>query len=164
MALVPERWRFNFNNEQVSLRGLSWEQAVGVFRDADAGDLSGQADGECVSLEFNTSHAAVLYMRRDRVILRPYLLHRPAAAQDLGPFVCGECGIELGDKNEYLARFVSREDGLRLFTAVLASPLLPSELPDPNAGQPVLPGFEEVVEELAARRSLEWRPVRSEMK
>jgi hypothetical protein len=157
---VPERWRFRFDDEDVSLDALSWPQAVRVFHDAAVGELSGQADDECVSLEFDATHAAVLYMGRGGVILRPYFPNRPAATQDLGPFFCGACGIRLGPKNEYLARFVGREDGFRLFRAVLIGPCLPSQLPDPHPGQPFLPGFEAAAE-LAAERVLEWRPLPS---
>jgi hypothetical protein len=163
---VPERWRFSFNDDEVSLRDLTWSQAVHLFREAGAGDLNGQSEGECVSLEFNATHAAVLYMGRDGVILRPYFPRRPAAAQDLGPFFCGffcgSCGIRLGDQDEFLARFLlSRAEGFRLFAAVLGGTSLPSALPDPHPGQPVLPGLEEAVAELAAGRVLEWRPLPS---
>jgi len=159
---VPERWRFSFDDEEVSLRDLTWRQAVQVFRDAESGDLAGQSDGECLSVEFNETHSAVLYMGRDGMILRPYFPRCPASAQDLGPFFCGCCGIRLGDQEEYLARFLlSRDDGLRLFAAVLAGSALPAELPDPQPGQPVLPGFEEAAAELAAGRALEWRPLPS---
>ena len=162
MQAVPERWRFSFDDKMVSLRELSWPQAVQVFRDTLAGDLAGQSNGECVSLEFNARHAAVLYMGRDGVILRPYFPQRPSASQDLGPFFCRCCGIQLGNKEEYLARFLlSRADGFRLFEAVLAGSSLPSELPDPHPHQPVLPGFEEVAAELAIGRTLEWRPIPS---
>jgi hypothetical protein len=157
---VPERWRFSFDDEEVSLRNLSWSEAVRVFRDTEAGNLTGQADGECISLEFNATHAAVLYMGRDGVILRPYFPHRPPAAQDLGPFFCGGCGIRVGDQADYLARFlVSRGDGLRLFTAALVGPTLPLEIPNPDQGQPALPGFEEMAAGLAAGRGLEWQPL-----
>jgi hypothetical protein len=155
---VPERWRFSFDDDEVSLRDLTWPQAVQLFRDSEAGDLSGRSDGECVSLEFNPTHAAVLCMGREGAILRPYFPRRPASAQDLGPFFCGSCGIRLGDQEEYLARFLlSRADGFRLFAAVLVGLTLPGELPDPHPGQPVLPGFEEAAAELAAGRALEWR-------
>jgi hypothetical protein len=157
---IPERWRFNFDDDEVSLRDLSWPQAVEVFRDAEAGELVGQSDGECVTLEFNAVHAAVLCMGRDRVILRPYFPRRPADIQDLEPFVCSCCGIRLGDQDEYLARFLlSRADGFRLFAEVLASSSLPSELSDPHPGQPVLPGFEEAVAEMVAGRALQWCPL-----
>jgi hypothetical protein len=159
---VPARWRFRFDDEEVSLRDLSWEQAVRVFRDAEAGDLAAEADGECASLEFDAAHAAVLYMGRDGGILRPYFPHRPAPAQELGPLFCSGCGIRVGPQEEYLARFLlSREDGLRLFAAVLGGPPLPAGLPDPHPGQPVLPGLEEAAAELIAGRVLEWRPLPS---
>ena len=160
MQEVPERWRFSFDDEAVSLRDLSWPHAVRVFHDAKAGYLAGQSDGECVDLEFNAAHAAVLYLGRDRVILRPFFSRRPAAAQDLGPFFCRGCGVRVGSQGEYLARFLlSRADGFRLFAAVLAGRPLPAELPDPHPGQPLLPGFEEVAAELASGRALEWRPL-----
>jgi hypothetical protein len=160
MQSVPERWQFRFDDDEVSLRDLSWPQAERVFFGATSGDLAGEADGECVSLEFNAIHAAVLYMGRDWVTLRPYFPHRPSAAQDLGPFFC-EVGLRRGPQDEYLRCFVGREDGFRLFKAVLIGPSLPSELPDPYPGQPFFPGFEEVAAELACGRRLEWRPLGS---
>jgi hypothetical protein len=157
---VPERWRFSFDDDEVSRRDLTWPQAAQVFHDSESGALAGQSDGECVSLEFNATHAAVLYVGRDRVILRPYFPRSPAGAQDLGPFFCRSCGLRLGDQDEYLARFLlGRADGFRLFAAALAGPPLPVELPDPHPGQQVLPGFEEVAAELAAGRALEWWPL-----
>jgi hypothetical protein len=162
MQAVPERWRFSFDNDAVSLYGLSWREAVQVFRDTEAGDLAAQSNGECISLEFNAAHAAVLYMGQDRIILRPYFVNEPAAAQDLGPFFCRCCGIQLGHGDEYLARFLlSRTEGMRLFAAVLAGPSLPAELPQPQPSGPWLPGFEEAFAVRAVGRALEWRPLPS---
>jgi hypothetical protein len=160
MQDVTGRWRYCFHDDFVSLRDLSRPEAVEVFRDAEDGELAADVDGEGATLEFNAAHAAVIYMGRDRLLLRPYFPLRPAAAQDLGPFFCRSCGIRQGDRDEYLSRFLlTRTDGLRLFAAVLAGPPLPSELPDPHPGQRVLPGFEEAAAEMAARRALEWRPL-----
>jgi hypothetical protein len=159
MQTIPYQWRFRYEDEEISLRDLSWSDVARVLQDAEAGNVSGQADGVCVSLEFDRDHAAVLYMGRDGVILRPYFPHLPPAVQDLGPFFCDGCGVRLGAHGEYLARFMSRADGFRLFAAVLAGPSLPSRLPDPHAGQPALPGLEGVIETLAAGRVLEWRPL-----
>jgi hypothetical protein len=159
---VPKRWRFSFDDDEVSLRDLSWPQAVHVVRVAEAGDLAGQSDDVCVSLEFNTASAAVTYMGRDGVILRPYFPRRPAIAQDLRPFFCGSCGVRLGNHEEYLMRFLlNRDDGLRLFVALLVGPSLPAALPEPYPSQPMLPGFEQVAAQLAAERILEWRPIPS---
>ena len=159
MQEVPERWRFSFDDDAVSLHNLSWPQAARVFRDAPAGELAGQSDGECVALEFDPARAAVLFMGPDRVVLRPYFPRRPAAAQDLRPCFCG-CGIRLGNHAEYLSRFLlSRADGFRLFAAVLAGPALPPELPEALPGQPMLPGFEAVAVERAAAPAIEWRPL-----
>ena len=91
---------------------------------------------------------------RDEVILRPYLPDRPAAAQDLTPFFCGGCGIQLGPKDEYLACFFDRETGFRLFEAVLCGPSLPVTLPESLDDQPMVPGFEPV-----APSSIVWRPL-----
>ena len=132
MPTIPDRWRFRFDSEAASLRDLPWAEAMRVFGGSASGDFTAETEGECVSLEFNDVYAAVLYMGRDGVVLRPYFLHRPAADQDLQPFFCGGCGIRVGDRDEYLARFVSREDGFRLFVAVLANAALPTELPDPH--------------------------------
>jgi hypothetical protein len=150
---VPERWRFNFDNEDVSLRDLTYPDAVKVFRGAEAGELSGQAAGECVSLEFNRDHAAVLVIDQDGVISRPYFPSRSAEAQDLRPFFCGGCDIRVGDRAEYLSRFLSREDGFRLFVAVLSGLGLPSELPDTQTGQKAFPSFDFPVS------AVEWRPL-----
>ncbi|HEY7312102.1 MAG TPA: hypothetical protein VH643_22245 [Gemmataceae bacterium] len=151
---VPERWRFSLDNEEISLRKVSWADAVKAARETEQGDLAAQSDGECVQCEFNATHAAVLYMGRDGVILRPYLPDRPPAAQDLTPFFCGGCGIQLGPQEEYLARFFDRETGFRLFEAVLCGPPLPDSMPESQPDQPLLPGFEP-----PPQRPLEWRPL-----
>ena len=139
---VPERWRFSLDNEKVSLQDMSWRDALEAARTTEAGNLAAQADGECVQCEFNPTHAAVLYMGRDERILRPYLPDKPAAAQDLTPFFCGGCGIRVGPKDQYLARFFDRETGFQLFNAVLCGPPLPGLLPEAQPDQTVLPGFE----------------------
>jgi hypothetical protein len=158
MSPVPERWRFCFSDDEVSLPHLSWHQAVRLFRDAESGELTGQSDGECVSLEFDATHAAVLYMGQDAVILRPYFPRESVVAQDVGQFFCGSCGIRKGHQDEYLMRFLlNRVEGFALFRAVLAGSPLPTQLPDPEPSQPALPGFEE----LLADRVFEWRPLRS---
>ncbi len=132
-----------------------------MFRASERGELAAQSEGEEVSFEFNSTHAAIFYVGRDNITLRPYFLSRPAESQDLGPFSCGECGVQLGDQDEYLSRFVSRENGFRLFEAVLAGRGLPDELPDSRDGQPMLPGFGEAMAERSIERSLEWRPLTS---
>ena len=161
MPTIPDRWRFRFDSEAASLRDLPWAEAMRVFSDSASGDLTAETEGECVSLEFNDAHAAVLYMGRDGVVLRPYFLDRPAANQALEPFFCGGCGIRVGDRDEYLARFVSREDGFRLFVAVLADTALPTELPVPSPGHPMLPSFEPPATKPRVGRSLEWQPLPS---
>lgn len=65
-------------------------------------------------------------MGTDGRILRPYLPGRSAEAQDLTPFFCGECGIQLGPKDEYLTRFFDRATGFRLFEGALQGPPLPA--------------------------------------
>src|SRR5260370_41861525 len=97
---VHERWRFSLDNEEMSLRELSWADALEAAHETRQGDLAAQSDGECVQCEFNATHAAVLYMGRDGVILRPYLPGRPEAAQDLSPFFCGGRGIPAGPPQE----------------------------------------------------------------
>jgi len=150
---IPDRWRFSLDNDEISRREMSWADALRIARQVDYGELAAQSDGECVQCEFNATHAAVLYMGRDEVILRPYLPERPAAAQDLTPFFCGGCGIQLGPKDEYLACFFDRETGFRLFEAVLRGTSLPAALPDLQVDQPMLLGFE------PAPRFIEWRPL-----
>jgi hypothetical protein len=153
---ILNRWRFGLDTEEVSLHDLSWQEAVDLARATSAGDLTAQSDGEFAKLEFNATHAAVLYMGRDGVILRPYFPNRSAADQNLSRFFCGGCGIRVGSQDEYLARFFDREHGFRLFAAVVGSPSLPTEMPDISLGQLVLPGFADVV---AAASVLEWRPL-----
>jgi hypothetical protein len=151
---VPERWRFSLDNREISLRLLTWAEAIQTAREVEQGDLAAQADGECVQCEFNATHAAVLYAGRDGVILRPYLPDRTAAAQDLAPFFCGGCGVQLGSKDEYLTRFFDRETGFRLFKEVLCGPPLPDSMPELRPDQPTLPGVE-----LSSHRAVEWRPL-----
>jgi hypothetical protein len=151
---VPERWRFSLDNEEISLRDLSWADAVQAAREIEQGDLAAQSAGECVQCEFNATHAAVLYMGPDGVILRPYLLDLPAAAQDLTPFFCGSCGIQVGPKAEYLARFFDRAAGFRLFEAVLYGLPLPDAIPEAQPDRPMLPSIGTL-----PQRPVEWRPL-----
>lgn len=158
---VPDRWRFSLDSEDVSLRDLSWPEARRMARANETGDLAAQSDGECVQLEFNATHAAVLYMGRDGIIRWPYRPNSPTDAQDITPYFCKCCGIRIGSQDGYLARFFERADGFRLFEAVLRGPTLPAELPRRNADQPVIDRFEVAVDEWAITRVLEWRPLPS---
>jgi hypothetical protein len=159
MLQVPGRWRFTFDDDERRLHDLAWPEAVQTFHNAKEGELAAESDGECVSLEFNTANAAMLYLTRDGRTLRPYFPRQPASAQDLEPFF-DDCGLRTGDQAAYLARFLlSRADGFGLFTAVLAGPPLPSALPDPQPDQPWLPGFEGEAAEWTGQRILEWRPL-----
>lgn len=164
MRDVPGCWRFTFDDGNVTLRDLDWPGAERAFRDFARGDLYGEAGDEHVSIEFNADHAAVLYLRSGEATLRPYFPHRSAESQDLSPFFCDCCGIRLGDADEYLSRFLGRQDGFRLFEALLHGPGLPDRLPSPQEGLPMLPGFEEGDGEVgrSMERLLEWRPLPNE--
>lgn len=160
MRGVPESWRFHFAGDTVTLRDLDWPGAVRAFRDFARGDLYAEAGDEQVSLEFNAEHAAVLYMRAGEAVLRPYFPHRSAESQDLSPFFCDCCGVQIGDPDEYLSRFLGRQDGFRLFEALLHGPGLPDRLPLPRGGHPRLPGFEEDDGDgRSIERHLEWKPI-----
>jgi hypothetical protein len=149
-----ERWRFNLNSDEISLSELSWADAMRVAREIEQGDIVAKSNGECIQCEFNSTHAVVLYMGRDGVILCPYLPDWPTVIQDFAPFFCDGCGIRLGTNEGYLARFFDREMGFRLFEAVLCGPPLPDSMPATRPDQPLFPGFES-----PARRPLEWRPL-----
>lgn len=165
MRSIPGRWRFHFVGDldgyEGSLSDLSWPEVVLVLRAAEWGDLDAQSDDEWVTLAFNATHAAVLYTGRDRITLRPYLASRPVGCQDVSPFF-EDGGIIRGHRDQYLARSFGREDGFRLFAAVLAAPTLPADLPDPHAGQPALTSLDDVVAARAVSRSIEWRPLLDE--
>ncbi|OJW07114.1 MAG: hypothetical protein BGO49_28095 [Planctomycetales bacterium 71-10] len=161
MREVPACWRFHFDGDTATLRDLDWPEVVRAFRDFARGDLSAEAGDEHVSFQFNAEHAAVLYMRSGAAVLRPYFPDRSAESQDLSPFFCDCCGVQLGDPDEYLSRFLDRQDGFRLFEALLHGPGLPDRLPIPHDGHPRLPGFDEgdAEDERSIERSLEWRPM-----
>jgi hypothetical protein len=154
---IPDRWRFSLDTEEESFRELTWTEAVRMVRTTQAGHLDAQASGECVIFEFNTTHAAMLYMGRDGMILQPYFPHRPESAQEFTPSICSGCGVGIGSQDDYLSGYFRREDGLRLLAAVLRGPTLPRELPDPHPDRPLLPGFEE----MSVGRELEWRALPS---
>jgi hypothetical protein len=157
---IPAKWRLSFDNSEISGRDLSWADSLQLFSSSDSGELSAQAEGKCVSLEFNSQHAAVLYLGNDGVILRPYFSSRSYAEQDVSEFFCKCCGVQLGDIDEYLSRFLlSRSQGMELFKTVLATSSLPRQLPDTETGQSQLPGFDEFVKERSSERELEWRPL-----
>ena len=141
------RWRFNLESDEESFAGLSVHEAFECAAEIENGTLSALADGECVQCEFNATHASVLFMGRDRVILRPFFPARPAEAQDLAPFYCSCCGILEGPMDEYLARFFDRQDGLLLFRRVLMGPSLPRVWPETDAA------------EIHTNTALEWIPL-----
>jgi hypothetical protein len=125
-----------------------------VARETEQGDLFAKSNGECVSCEFNLTHAVVWYMDRGGVIFYPYLPDWPTVMQDFAPFFCDGCGIRLGSNEAFLARFFDRETGFRLFEAVLCGPPLPDSMPAMRPDQPLFPGFER-----SPPRPLEWRPL-----
>ncbi len=100
---ISERWSFGLDNEKISLRDISWSDALPAARETEQGVLAAQSDGECVQCEFNATHAAVLYMGRDEVIYWPYLPDRSAAEQDLTPFFAADAGAS-GEASSARAR------------------------------------------------------------
>lgn len=148
---ISNRWRFSLDTENVSLKNLSWQEAEIAARTSTSGDLAAQTEDVCVSLEFNSTHAAVLYMGPDKIILRPYLPQRTPESQDLGPFFCKCCGVLLGPQEEYLARFLTRAEGFQLFLSILQNQSLPTSLPSAES--------EETEFGLAADQILVWRPI-----
>ena len=150
MPKVPDHWRLNLSSEQVGFGDLSWDEALKEAAAIEFGDLAAQSEGECVQCEFDGKHAAVLYMGRDGVILRPYFPGRPPEAQDLTPYFCKCCGILLGPMDEYLARFFERAEGFLLFERVLCGPSLPTAWPESDSAK------------VRADSVLEWRPLPNE--
>jgi len=123
------QWRFRADNDDVDLRDLTLSEVLAVASQWEEGAVAAERGGECVQLEFNSSHAAVLYMGPDKTILRPFFPGRSAESQDISPYFCRCCGIHLGPQDEYLSKFVSRDRGVQLFVAVIESSELPTVLP-----------------------------------
>jgi hypothetical protein len=152
---VPDQWRFSIDTPQGSHRDLAWREAISAAQELAVGSLCADRQGESMNLEFNATHAALLYARRLEPTLRPYFPNRAPELQDVRPFFCGSCSVFLGSKDEYLSRFLDRESGFRLFVAALHGPPLPTMLPETEGWQPLLPGFDGVAPEL----QLDWRPL-----
>jgi hypothetical protein len=129
------KWRFRVDNETVGLRNLTLSEALDAASRCEEGTVAGERGGACVQLEFDSSHAAVLYMGPDKQILRPYFPNRPAESQDISPYFCKCCGVQLGPKDEYLSKFFSRDHGVELFVAIVKGPELPKLFPGMPAGE-----------------------------
>jgi hypothetical protein len=155
-SLVSRRWRLTLDLEDASLEPASWADAARWAREAGCGTLSAEGeDGDWAELEFNGTHAAVWFMGSDRVLRRPYFPHRPASDQDIGPFFRG--GVRVDSHDEYLGRFMARDEGFRLFAELLGGGRLPAAVPEDRADQPLLPGMGEVAARRAESRVVEWR-------
>jgi hypothetical protein len=117
----------------------------------EQGSLGGNGEsGDCVELQFDSSHALVLYMRADWTILRPHLPNRRRTGEGVEDFFCECCGVQLGDRVAMLSQCVSREEGFRLCREILNG-RLPDAIPV-RSDQPSIPGFEEG----AAERLVNW--------
>ena len=141
------QWRFRVDNEDVGLCDLTLSEALDAASRCDEGTVAGERGSECVQLEFNCSHAAVLYMGPNKKILRPYFPNRTDESQDISPYFCKCCGIQVGPQDEYLSKFFSRDRGVQLLTAVIEAP----ELPKLFRG---IPGGADSVEEFCHSLSL----------
>jgi hypothetical protein len=122
-------WRFRVDGEDISRKDLTLPEALEVAAGCEKGTVAAQRTGHCVQLEFNNTHAAVLYMGADKVILRPYIPSRSHQSQDVTPFFCNGCGILIGSLDEYLTRFFNRDAGIRLFVSVVSNVELPAHFP-----------------------------------
>jgi len=122
---IPKRWSFSLTSEEFNSVDLSWPDVLKETARLKSGEVAASSDAASAQLEFNATHAAVLFMQRGGDILRPYFPGRPAEGQDITAFYCDCCGDLLGPRDEYLARFMERAEGFRLFEAMLREVELP---------------------------------------
>src|SRR5215467_10195165 len=158
VAPVSRQWRFALEVLESPLQPLTWDDVMEAARGAESGTLAAKGEyGDWVDLEFNSTHAAVWYRSVDRVTMRPYFPNRPASAQSIEEFFCNCCGVRLGSLDEFLKRCMLRSEGFRLCRELLRSGCLPALVPEERSDQPILPGMERCVAELAEWRVVEWR-------
>lgn len=155
----PVVWRFHFVGDEESFDNLTWPEAKRVCKHAEDGELIATGGGMQIYLEFNTSHVVLDLKLPDNVWLRPYFPHRPGVDQDLAPFFRAYCGTWIHDRDEYLARGMEREEGFRLFVAVLVGPSLPSRVPERYCHQPLLPELVDYAPVLADYHAVQWLTV-----
>jgi hypothetical protein len=144
---ISTRWEIVLDLEEGSVSPSSWEAALDRARSSSSGVLSGAGEGgDWIELEFNFSRAAVWYRTAGEKMLRPYFPHRHESEQQV-------------EEEELLRGGMSREEGFRLFRAIMQSGQLPAAIPEERLNQPCLPGLEAFEEQETRRRVIEWRPL-----
>ena len=143
---ISTRWEIVLDLEEGCVSPSSWEAALERARSSSSGVLSGAGEGgDWIELEFNATRAAVWYRTAGEKMLRPYFPHRHESEQQV-------------EEEELLQGGMSREEGFRLFRAIVQSGQLLATIPEEQADQPCLPGLEALGEQAARRRVVEWRP------
>src|SRR5262249_30676577 len=78
-----------------TLRPANPDDAVRQAEATEQGTLGATGEaGDCVELQFNRDHAAVLYMRPDLTILRPRFSNRAVTGDRIEEFFCECCGVQ----------------------------------------------------------------------
>jgi hypothetical protein len=162
MGVTPSsRWPVvTLDLEDVSLKPSGVDEAMRLAGEAQSGTLAATGEaGDCVEMQFDQSHALVLYMATDQRILRPHFPHRQETGEGVEAFFCECCGVQLGDKAEAFRKCMARGEAMRLCREILRG-RLPGAIPEPGPKQPFLPGMESRAVEEAEWGLVEWRPLK----
>ncbi len=132
-------------------------EALSVARRLDHGVLNASAsDGRSLQLRFDEARSFVLYMGADGVTLWPHFPARSDVRSQIQAMFCPCCGILLRCWDDLLPLGMRRDEGFRLYEAIIASGQLPSAVPEPSSDQPLLPGMESIAEWETKGRVIEW--------
>jgi hypothetical protein len=137
---TSSRWTFTLELEDASLKPSTESQALRLARQAQGGTLGATGDlGDCLDMQFDSTHALVLFMAASGPILRPHFPNRKETGARVEEFFCACCGVQLGKKTEMLRCCLSREEGFRVCRAIFHGQL-PDAIPEENPKQPRFPG------------------------
>jgi hypothetical protein len=112
----------------------TWAEVLRLCDGADSGVVVANGEGgERIELEFNATHASIIFADDERV-LRPYFPCRDAASQDIDEFFCDGCGLRVGNLDGFLAHCMDRGEGFRLCGELFQSGTLPETMPADRPG------------------------------
>jgi hypothetical protein len=114
------KWNIDLEDEETSFGPSASEDALASARQMPRGTLNATGDGgDCLQMQFNESHAMVLYMTHEGVLLRPHFPNRSLTGAGIEEYYCECCGVQLGDIDQLAAQCMNREEGISLCDRIL---------------------------------------------
>jgi len=104
-------WRFDVDLRDRGFDAEDWEEVLSLCKEAVSGTVVANGErGERIELEFNATHASIIFADDERV-LRPYFPGRDAASQAIDEFFCGGCGLRVSNLDGFLERVMNCSTG-----------------------------------------------------